>query len=156
MRRAEELFLLRLCTHITMLKNKLLLLGKLNLRLLSYLNFFILNLNLSDAAHRIHPLAGQGVNLGFGDVKCLVKHLKSNVQSGAELGSLIFLQNYESERQKEAFPKIMFIHFLNTLYTTSNTSGLITTPMILARSLGLTLTNRLSILKNFYIQGAMN
>jgi len=41
-----------------------------------------------DAAHRIHPLAGQGVNLGFGDVKSLTEILATNAQNGAPLGKL--------------------------------------------------------------------
>ena len=44
---------------------------------------------LRDAAHRVHPLAGQGVNLGFGDVKCLSELLSEAVFSGNSLGEQI-------------------------------------------------------------------
>ena len=37
-----------------------------------------------DSAHRIHPMAGQGVNMGFGDVECLVKVLEQAVRNGAD------------------------------------------------------------------------
>lgn len=40
-----------------------------------------------DAGHRLHPLAGQGVNLGFGDVECLNEILTKAVQNGADLGT---------------------------------------------------------------------
>lgn len=39
-----------------------------------------------DAAHKIHPLAGQGVNLGFGDIACLVDQLTKSMQNGFPLG----------------------------------------------------------------------
>lgn len=41
-----------------------------------------------DAAHRVHPLAGQGVNLGFGDVQCLTEILAQTVQNGGQLGKI--------------------------------------------------------------------
>ena len=44
---------------------------------------------LRDAAHRVHPLAGPGVNLGFGDVKCLSELLCEAVFSGNSLGEQI-------------------------------------------------------------------
>lgn len=43
---------------------------------------------VGDAAHRIHPMAGQGVNLGFGDVKCLTQLLETAVDHGEDIGEM--------------------------------------------------------------------
>ena len=74
-------------------------------------------------------------------------------ENGFDIGTLSYLKKYEQKRQKDAYPKILFIHFLNTLY--SNKNSLFKTPMVLLRSLGLTATNNLSFIKDFYVKGAM-
>lgn len=43
----------------------------------------------SDAAHKIHPLAGQGVNLGFGDIECLNRILGEAVYNGSTISKYI-------------------------------------------------------------------
>ena len=54
-----------------------------------------------DAAHTIHPLAGQGVNLGFMDVAALAETLLAARSRGQDIGSLHVLQGYEGKRRGE-------------------------------------------------------
>ncbi|OAD58343.1 Ubiquinone biosynthesis monooxygenase COQ6 [Eufriesea mexicana] len=94
-----------------------------------------------DAAHRIHPLAGQGVNLGFGDVTVLVQLLAEAVSTGASLGDITYLRKYETLRQRYNVPIMLAIDTLHRLY--KGTAA----PIILARSLGLQLTNAIPLIK---------
>lgn len=41
---------------------------------------------VGDSAHKVHPLAGQGVNLGFGDIICLISKLEEALSRGEKLG----------------------------------------------------------------------
>ena len=56
---------------------------------------------VGDAAHTIHPLAGQGINLGLQDVAVLAQELLAAHQQGAALGSLAVLQRYQRRRKGE-------------------------------------------------------
>ncbi|XP_062214032.1 uncharacterized protein LOC133915047 isoform X2 [Phragmites australis] len=54
---------------------------------------------VGDAAHTVHPLAGQGVNLGFGDAAALAKVIAEGVSVGSDVGDLSLLQRYERDRK---------------------------------------------------------
>ncbi|CAL1529407.1 unnamed protein product [Lymnaea stagnalis] len=96
---------------------------------------------IGDAGHRLHPLAGQGVNLGFGDVQCLNEILTKSVQNGADLGSLTHLLEYETERQRHNVPVMLTIDALQRLYSTD------VTPLVMLRSLGLHTVHSIPLLK---------
>lgn len=57
----------------------------------------IIVLTPSDAAHTIHPLAGLGVNLGFGDVYTLTELLKDAVARGADIGKSQDCSSFEQK-----------------------------------------------------------
>lgn len=104
---------------------------------------------IGDAAHRIHPLAGQGVNLGYGDITCLVAKISDAVYNGAQLNSLQYLLQYEQERLKQNVPIMMGVHGLQRLYNTDFP------PVVLLRSLGLKVTQSLPFVKKMFVDRAM-
>ena len=103
---------------------------------------------IGDAAHRVHPLAGQGVNLGFGDITILVQLLAEAVINGAFLGDIMYLKKYETLRQRYNVPTMLAIDALHRLYQGT------ATPVVLARSLGLQLTNAFPMIKKALIEHA--
>ncbi|KPP68286.1 hypothetical protein Z043_113045 [Scleropages formosus] len=96
---------------------------------------------IGDAAHRVHPLAGQGANLGFGDVACLTKVLSQAVFNGKDLGAMQHLLEYETERQRHNLPMMAAIDLMKRLYSTN------AAPVVLLRTLGLQATNAVPPLK---------
>jgi ubiquinone biosynthesis monooxygenase Coq6 len=100
-------------------------------------------------------LAGQGVNLGFGDVVCLTNYLRENIKQGGEIGSSIYLKKYESTRQFDVYHKVISIDLLNRLYTDEGYYRF-KVPLAILRTIGLTISNRFSPLKNFYMRQASN
>lgn len=103
---------------------------------------------IGDAAHRVHPLAGQGVNIGFGDVQCLADQVAKAVYQGSHIGKGGHLRVYQSERLLETLPKMKAIHFMHSLYKTSFT------PVVALRSLGLSLVHSIPLIKKQLIKRA--
>eukprot|EP00095_Tigriopus_kingsejongensis_P003681 snap_masked-scaffold11_size778918-processed-gene-6.14 protein:Tk03681 transcript:snap_masked-scaffold11_size778918-processed-gene-6.14-mRNA-1 annotation:"ubiquinone biosynthesis monooxygenase coq6-like" len=90
---------------------------------------------IGDSAHRVHPLAGQGVNLGFGDVASLVRNLEAGVLRGERFADYPALLAYETERQRQNVPMMLGIDFFQQIYGTSH-------PVITAaRNFGVGLVN---------------
>uniref|UniRef100_A0A8D3DP31 Ubiquinone biosynthesis monooxygenase COQ6, mitochondrial n=1 Tax=Scophthalmus maximus TaxID=52904 RepID=A0A8D3DP31_SCOMX len=96
---------------------------------------------IGDAAHRVHPLAGQGANLGFGDVACLTRLLSQAAFNGKDLGAIQHLLEYETERQRHNLPMMAAIDLMKRLYSTNSA------PAVLLRTFGLQATNMLPALK---------
>lgn len=103
---------------------------------------------IGDAAHRVHPLAGQGVNLGFGDVACLTQLLSQAAFNGKDLGAMQHLLEFETERQRHNLPMMTAIDLMKRLYSTDSA------PVVLLRTFGLQATNMLPTLKEQIISFA--
>jgi 2-octaprenylphenol hydroxylase len=56
---------------------------------------------VADAAHTIHPLAGQGINLGLADVAALAREIVAGHHSGTSPGQLELLRRYQRQRKSE-------------------------------------------------------
>ncbi|CAG0916580.1 unnamed protein product [Notodromas monacha] len=103
---------------------------------------------IGDAAHRVHPMAGMGVNLGFGDVDCLHRVVGDALGLGGDIGTTASLYPYESERQRKNLTKMLGIDALYRLYRAQFL------PIALARGIGLTLTDSLVPVKSWIMDQA--
>lgn len=105
---------------------------------------------VGDAAHTVHPLAGQGVNLGFGDVKALVDAIVHATETGMDIGSMTLLEEeYEQPRQLANISMTAALDGLKRVFEPQ--AGL--TARI--RSIGLGLLNDVPFAKNKIMQYAM-
>lgn len=72
---------------------------------------------IGDAAHCIHPLAGQGVNLGIADAITLVETLERSIENGGYMGDKATLRPYERRRKGANWMMLGFVDFLNKLFS---------------------------------------
>ncbi len=104
---------------------------------------------VGDAAHGIHPIAGQGLNLGFRDVGTLAELVIAAVSAGEDPGSPGLLARYQAARRPDALLMLGATHALERLFGNS------IPPVRLARRLGLAAVQRMPGLKQFFARRAM-
>ena len=75
---------------------------------------------IGDAAHTVHPLAGQGANLGLQDAACLADVLSQALQDGAYPGDRPVLRRYERARKGANAAMLHFVTGLNRLFATDS------------------------------------
>ena len=102
---------------------------------------------VGDAAHVVHPLAGQGVNLGFGDARVLAEVLRN--RGPADPGDRALLRRYERGRAEAILAMRSVTHGLVGLF---GQPGAIPSRI---RNVGLNLTDRLPVLKNLLVRHAV-
>ena len=103
---------------------------------------------IGDAAHNVHPLAGQGVNLGFQDARELAKVLKSRGPQ-PDCGDYFLLRRYERARKADVLAMQLVTDGLQKLFNNRNPA------LKLARNFGLSLTGSMTWLKNSLVQHAV-
>ncbi|ESK94906.1 ubiquinone biosynthesis monooxygenase coq6 [Moniliophthora roreri MCA 2997] len=96
---------------------------------------------VGDAAHTIHPLAGQGLNLGLGDIECLARCIHNVVSAGGDIGSSTALLPYAQERYFENHKIMSVCDKLHKIYSFTSE------PVVWARSIGLEVLNELDSIK---------
>ncbi|MER8501404.1 ubiquinone biosynthesis hydroxylase [Mesorhizobium sp. M0208] len=101
-----------------------------------------------DAAHGIHPIAGQGLNLGFKDVAALAEVVVEADRLGQDIGALDVLERYQQWRRFDTVQMGITTDVLNRLF--SNDFG----PLRTLRDIGLGLVERMPRLKGFFIRQA--
>jgi 2-octaprenylphenol hydroxylase len=75
---------------------------------------------VGDAAHTVHPLAGQGINLAFLDAAALVDVLGAAVEAGDDPGEMRVLRRYERWRKAEALPAIALLDGIKRIFFGDN------------------------------------
>ncbi|MER8711161.1 ubiquinone biosynthesis hydroxylase [Mesorhizobium sp. M0960] len=101
-----------------------------------------------DAAHGIHPIAGQGLNLGFKDVAALAEVVVEADRLGQDIGALDVLERYQQWRRFDTVQMGITTDVLNRLF--SNDFG----PLRTLRDVGLGLVERMPRLRGFFIRQA--
>ena len=100
---------------------------------------------IADAAHTIHPLAGQGINLGISDAIILAEEIERAISAGKDIGQLAFLKKYELRRKTLNASMIRGVDFLFNLFQQDN-------PYLrLGRNSGLKVVDKLGFLKKNFI-----
>ncbi|EKT64813.1 FAD-dependent 2-octaprenylphenol hydroxylase [Providencia burhodogranariea] len=104
---------------------------------------------LGDAAHTIHPLAGQGVNLGFMDVAMLLGEIKRLHREGKDFGQYLYLRGFERSRKHSAALMLAGMQGFRELFDGNNPAKK------LLRDLGLILADSLPGIKPQLLNHAM-
>lgn len=104
---------------------------------------------IGDAAHGIHPIAGQGFNLGIRDVPVLTDLIVQQKNLGLDIGTASILSEYEKLRKYDSTSLIAITDILNRLFSNN------IFPLKIARQIGLGAIEKLPGVKKFFMRHAM-
>ncbi|MEO1135466.1 MAG: UbiH/UbiF/VisC/COQ6 family ubiquinone biosynthesis hydroxylase [Pseudomonadota bacterium] len=103
---------------------------------------------IGDAAHAIHPIAGQGYNLGVKDIAALADVLRDGRDVGLDIGALTVLQNYQRWRRFDSASLALGTDVLNRLFSND------IAPLRMARDFGMGAVNAVKPLRQFFMKQA--
>ncbi len=104
---------------------------------------------LGDAAHAIHPIAGQGLNLGLRDVAALAEAVVDAQRLGLDIGDGLALERYQRWRRFDNLVLMAVTDGMNRLFSND------IAPVRLARDFGMAAVNRVPPLKRLFMRHAM-
>lgn len=104
---------------------------------------------VADAAHGIHPIAGQGLNLGFRDLDCLSRLVRAEFESGRDIGGVDMLKSYQRKRRPDNMAMVAVTDGLVRLFSND------LPPVKAVRRVGLKAVARISKAKEFFMKRAM-
>lgn len=104
---------------------------------------------VGDAAHAIHPIAGQGLNIGLRDVAALAEIVIDRARLGLDVGDAEALTTYQRRRRLDNVMMVAVTDVLDRLFSND------IRPVQLARDLGLAAVKRLPPLRRFFMRAAM-
>ncbi len=104
---------------------------------------------IGDAAHAMHPIAGQGLNMGLRDVAALAEVVLDSRRLGLDIGDGVVLERYQRWRRFDNTLMLAMTDGLNKLFSNN------IRPLRLARNLGLAAVNSMPPLKIFFMSHAM-
>ena len=102
-----------------------------------------------DAAHGIHPIAGQGLNLGFRDGIALAELIIAAALNGSDAGSTVLLEQYQRLRQADNLMMFAMTDGLDRLFSTDRRI------VRLGRDLGINAVDRMGAMKRVFMRRAM-
>ena len=100
---------------------------------------------IGDAAHTVHPIAGQGLNLGYRDVAALAETIIEAHRLGLDIGALTVLERYQTWRRYDTLEMGLVTDGLNRLFSNDNPA------LRIVRDVGLGIVDRLPRLKDWFI-----
>lgn len=104
---------------------------------------------VGDAAHGIHPIAGQGFNLGLRDIAALADEVTEAARLGLDIGAAEVLRRFQAARRFDTMTLVLATDGLNRLFSND------IAPLRALRSGGLGLVNRVPALKKLFMRHAM-
>lgn len=102
-----------------------------------------------DAAHGIHPIAGQGLNLGFRDAIALLDLIVAAHRAGEDVGAPVLLARYQRQRRPDNLMMLAATHGLERLFSNDSRA------LRAARDLGIAIVDRAPPLKRLFMRQAM-